>query len=552
MLHPKEHTKAVSTILFVLLNLTSLIIGGLVAYLWVMSSYYNMPSYPSLSVETVVFSPQDFTYFNVTVLNPSNAVSDVNVTAFEVIVEGQNEALSVGTAQPTLPFLLRIGVRQNFKCVENWSGLAGKNLTVKPLTDLNSSAVSQTYVTPMVNVSVSGFDYSEDVGHFNVTVQNSQESAVNVTVTDIRVFDVSVNCTPPLPVPLQIGQEQNIRCVYDWANLGGENLTITVFTDVGFEQVYETNPLQSAFLTVSDVQFYRTDTGHFNITVSSQDSQASATLRGVNVTLADNTTLALETIPVLNSSIAVPVSANGTQTITCLWNWSTHRDEQVIIEVFTKEGFNVENAVATVPSAVIWNASDIQFDLDDLEHFSVNVTSAPASLEGINVTEVDINGDATSMTPVVIDPAGSAIIVCGYNWTTLVGASVNVTVHGVYGQNGTTFSQTATVPYIKVVNASFSNFPTGNPYANITVFNSQYSPFDANVTQISFTTTNNVTSSIDGAVAVPRIGLDGYLLPIGAQVTLTCPWDWSSYSGQIVTFNVQTTEGTFSARFSVG
>lgn len=276
-----------------------------------------------------------------------------------------------------------------------------------------------------------------------------------------------------------------------------------------------------------------------------------ATLSGVNLTLADNTTLALGTSPPLNTSI-VSVVPNGTQSITCLWNWSAHRNESIVIQVFTKQGFTLQNVTVTTPPAVIWSANNVQFDLDDLAHFSVNVTNAPASLYEVNVTGVDFNQTATSVNPAVVAPANSSVVVCGFNWTGFVGSNVTVTVHVAYGQNETTTSLTLTVPYVKVMNAAFSDFPAGNPYVNLTVFDSQYSPFTANITQISVTA-NNVTSVVDGTLAIPRIGSNGYLLSIGKEVTFVCPWDWHPYSGQTVMFSVQTAEGpAFSATFQAG
>jgi predicted nucleic acid-binding Zn-ribbon protein len=209
--------------------------------------------------------------------------------------------------------------------------------------------------------------------------------------------------------------------------------------------------------------------------------------------------------------------------------------------------------IANLEVRAIWGVNNIQFDLDDLEHFTVNVTNAPVSLAEINITKVDFNQNITSINSVVIAPASSSVVVCGFNWTRYVGTSVTVTVHArVFGQNETATSQTLVLPYFKVMNVSFSNFPTGNPYVNITIFNSQYSPINANITQISVTA-NNLTKLVDGTIAVPNISSSGYLLPIGNEVTFVYPWNWSLYSGQNVTFTVTSAQGSpVSATFKVG
>ena len=530
----------------------SLIIGGFIAYLWVLSGYYNMPvNSLSLSVENVVFSPHDFTQFNVTVLNPSNSVSDLNITGFQVTDQSQNETFLVNTVEPALPFLLGIGTKQVFKCLKDWSDFAGDTVIVEPLVSANATVQSLPYVTPMVQLLLYGFSTDEDVNHFNLTVQNSLQSATNLTLTGIRVFALSVNSTPSLPIVLTPGQQQVFRCSSNWIAQAGQNLTITVSTDVGFEKVYQTSAIQIASLVIYSVYFDDTNSGYFNVTVANlPSSTALATLSGVNLTLADNTTLALESVPDLSSSL-ISVAPNGTQSIRCLWDWSTHRNEQVTVQVFTKKSFTVQNMTVTTPSAVIWSVKNVQFDLDHLDYFLINVTNAPVSLGGINFTEVDFNQNVTSMTPIVISPANSSIVVCSFDWTSFVGTNVIVTAHAVYGQNETTTAQTIELPYLKVSNASFSYFSTGNPYVNLTVFDSQYSRFSDNVTQISVST-NNATSLIDGTLAAPRIGSSGYTLAIGTEVTFVCPWDWTPYAGQNVTFTVRTALGhEFSGMFQV-
>jgi hypothetical protein len=554
-LHLKRETRAVSTFLFILIILASLIIGGLITYIWAIVPYYNVPANPSLlSVESVAFPLDNFNSFYVTVLNPSYSVSDLNITGFQVSIPSQNETFSVGTTDPAVPFVLSKGTEQNFTCYQNWSVFAGQSVTVEPIA-ANASVYSQPYVVPMVKLVVSGFNPDDNVNSFNLTVQNSPESVINLTISDITIFGVPVtNSTPSLSAGflLPIGQVQVFNCTYNWARDGGENLTITVTTDVGYEQVFETSPIATASPSISNVSFDNTDTSYFNITINNPStSEAQATLSGVNVTLADNTTVALRTSPPL-AGLIVFVAPNASQNLECFWNWNAYRDEQILVQAFTLQGFPVQNKTVTTPSASIWSVNNVQFDLDDLEHFTVNVTNAPASLGNINITEVDFDQYNTSMSPVVVAPANSSLVVCSFNWTSFVGLNANVTVYGVYvpTQNETTITETQSLPYVKVADAQFSSFPTGNPYVNVTVFESQFSPLTANITQISVTV-NNVTSVLDGTLSVPTIGSNGYVLSKGEQMTFVCPWNWST--GQSVTFTVQLAQGpAVSATFTAG
>jgi hypothetical protein len=261
----------------------------------------------------------------------------------------------------------------------------------------------------------------------------------------------------------------------------------------------------------------------------------------VNLTLPDNTTIKLDTIPSLNI-IPIPLPANQSLTLKCLWDWNTHRDETITVNVYTKQDFNVPSRTAITPSAVIWNVDDVGFDLDDIEHFSVNITNKPCSLHEINVTKVELNQNLTTINSTLIPAGGQATLVCGFNWSSFVGGDATITVHAVYGVNESLASYRLTLPHLKIVNASFSNFELGNPYLNVTVYHSQFSRLDATITQI-FVKTDNGTFSIDGTITNPRISPTGYRLFSGMEVTMVCPWDWSPYLGKDVTVVAQTADG---------
>ncbi len=219
---------------------------------------------------------------------------------------------------------------------------------------------------------------------------------------------------------------------------------------------------------------------------------------------------------------------------------------------FHQAGFHRTEHTVTTPPAAIWSVDDVRFDLDELEHFSINVTNAPASLGEINITRVDFNQNTTSMNPVVVAPGNSGVVVCDFNWTGFVGANVTVTVHVFQGQNETTASKTVACPSSRSRMPRSPISPPETPMLALTVFDSQYSSLNANITQISVLT-NNATSLIDGTLVAPRIGSGGYSLAIGTEVTFVCPWDWVPHLGENVTFTVRTAEGReFSGTFQVG
>jgi hypothetical protein len=525
-----------------LLILASLIIGALLSYMWVMASFWNMPqNMTSLVVEDVVFPSSNFTYFNVTVINPSNSASDLNLTSFKVVDEGTNETYDVPDADPAVPFNMTIGTRQTFKCLKNWSSFAGKTVRVEPVAG-STSILSKEYTPPEAKLVISSFNASENVNHFNLTMQNSPSSTMNLSISEILVGPLPANVTPALPFNLSTGQSQPFQIEWNWETLTGTNATILVKTIEGFEQTYVTPNFLGAFAYVDEIKFGYNDSSYLNVTVrSAPESTSEITISKLNITLSNGTTITPQTDPILYA-LPIKLPPNESKLIRCFWDWNAFRSESITVQVFTREGFSVQNKTATTPPSVLWNIGDIRFDVSDLEHFSLNVTNMPVSVQEINITEVDFNQNSTIMTPTIVTPGSQNTTQCMYNWTAFLGSNINITVRATYGAEQTSIWQTVQLPYFGVVNASYSNFSTGNPYLNITVYNSQYSKMNATIVQISVNVDNS-TFVLDGTIAVPRISTQGYTIAPAEEATFTCPWDWGPYVGKDVTIFVKASNG---------
>jgi hypothetical protein len=536
---------AISNLFMVLLILTSLIVGALLSYMWVMGSFWNMPqNVTTLAVEDVVFPSNDFSYFNVTVVNPSNSASDVNMTSIKVLREGNSETYDVQYADPVFPFPMTIGTRQTFKCFRNWSNFTGENLRVEPVAG-NASILSKVYVPPKTKLIISDFNASENIRYFSLKVQNDPTSTLNLSISEILADGLVVsNSTPPLPFNLSVGQTQTFQIDWNWGILTGRNSTITIRTAEEFEQIYTTPKILGAYAYVDAVEFYYTDSAYLNVTVrNSPESTTETTINGLKITLSNQTTIMPSTLPPLNvSAFPIKLPPNQSITIRCLWDWSAFRNETITVQVLTREGFTVQNKTRDTPPPIVWDLGDIKFDVSDLENFSVNVTNRLMSVQEINITGIEFNQNGTVMTPTIVAPGTQNTIQCTYNWTGFVGSSINITVQATYGTEQTSISRTIILPYFGVVNASYSNFSTGNPYLNITVYNSQYSKTNATIVQISVNVDNS-TFVLDGTIAVPRISTQGYTIAPASEAIFTCPWDWSLYVGKDLMIVVKASNG---------
>jgi hypothetical protein len=105
-------------------------------------------------------------------------------------------------------------------------------------------------------------------------------------------------------------------------------------------------------------------------------------------------------------------------------------------------------------------------------------------------------------------------------------------------------SESITLPIVdlKLPVVHFARSTEGIPYVNITTVNSIFSNKTVNVTQITFKI-GNITNTIDGTLTHPTLLPNGYVLNIGLNVTILCPWNWTLYSKQNLTITVQTKEG---------
>jgi hypothetical protein len=532
--------KAVSSFILIILILCATVFGALVSYLWVMGNYYNMPEDTTLLIVTNVIFPgppaTDLTYFNVTILNPSNSISDVNITAVRLSVEGKNEVYNITATDPEpLPSLIRRGTEHTFKCKKNWSDFAGETVRIEPVA-VNASTKSYSYTTPRVKLNLTPhFDVTKSVEYFDLTIEN-MGSIVSITLSEIMLFGMSIkeNITPSLPYSLPPNQSETFRCNYDWESLRKQNVTITVKSSEGYEKVYTTNELLGATLYIQEAKFDYTDVTYFNLTISnSEDSTASATINRINLTLQDGTTVVINNTspPITTQSIFNTIRSNETKTFKCFWNWTQHRNETLTINAYALEGFTIPSKTTQTPPVVVWNITEVSFDLDDVEHFLVNVTNMQCSFHNITVTQIKLNTNPTSFTSETVPIGGWKQFNCSFYWTAFRGSTVTITVNA----SNVIRSQNVTLPYmlLRMVSANFSTTEKGKEF-NVTIENIANSLLNASIARIVVRFENELVFQSEGI---------GYVVDVGKNVTLTFSWDWSKYKGKEVTISVYTVEG---------
>jgi len=530
--------KAVSTLTLIILVLCSAVFGAFISYMWVMANYYNMPENTTLLiVRDAVFPVYDARYFNVTILNPSNSALDVNITAIRLSVDGKTDVydITAPTTEPPLPFLIRRGTEQTFKCKRNWSDFAGETVKIEPVA-ANASTKSYSYATPKVRLKLTpNFDASQSIEYFDLTIENSEESIINLTISEITLFGMSINenVTPSLPYVLSPSQKEIFRCNWNWENY--RNIKITVKTVEGYESIYVKDELPGAFLYIDEVKFDYTDTTYFNLTISSsEDSTVTAIINRVNLTLPDEITITLNTTPPLDI-LPIPISPNQSLTVKCHWNWDTYRNEPITVRIYTKQGFTVPTKTVITPPAIVWNITDVKFDLDSTEQFLVNITNMPCS-QNITISQIKFNETEIIFEPQMIPIGEQVTFNCTFDWKNFIGLNVNITV---LTEDELSFSRIVKIPSVGLKLLG-DNFVFGDlrdlyvnvtiPYVNITVSNSVNSLQNVTITRIILETENK-TYEIDNTLTYPKLAPSGYTLGIGENITIICLWDWTLYLG---------------------
>lgn len=531
-MHFKKKTRAISTLLTILLILLSAIFGALIAYMWTVASFIVEPENTfDLLITNVNFPVNQATRFTVTVMNPSHSLADTNITDIYIETSGQNRT-SITSSDPSLPFPMPRGTVQTFNCSLNWGPFAGRIITVHAKS-LNGTETGQSITAPTVSISVSSsFDASDSIERFGVAVLNPN-SPINLTISRVLLdYNPVTNLSITLPRVIQPNETVSMTCYADWQ--GHVKPLVQVETLEGFTAETRRDAPSTVSLQVTQVNFNETNTNQVNVTLS--NSADSATY--VNITSIDfkygNIT---DQIGGTLSSPALPATLEtGKNTsLICFWNWTDakYRNIDLTVTAHTRQGFNSTSLTVRTPTANAGRIDDAYFDLDDTGHFTINITNLAYSLQTANVTAIHVNQAPANITTTLIDSGQRATLDCVYNWSSFVGANVTIRAYLKYGSNETQITHNLKIPYLKITNASFFNLTQENPYINITVRNSEFSRVNATITSILI---RNETAPL------LVVGSTGFQVTVGSETAIIYPWNWNPYAGRDVTIIVTTVD----------
>jgi hypothetical protein len=338
--------------------------------------------------------------------------------------------------------------------------------------------------------------------------------------------------------------------LYDWETLTNPEILVTTLE--GYQANATAHATAAVLLLITNVAFNETNSNANEMKVTVSNSNASSTtvnVKDIFLTYKNGTASQVYHINGSNTSphFAPYYTLGIGETATfdrCIWNWGDFRNQTVTVSVNVTQGFTPASTTLKTPSSLVFNITDLNFNLNDTSHFVATIDSMPVSLENANITMIRVNGtDVENFTSQLINIGEAGIFNCTFDWRNFRGKNANVTAEL---SNGEIISRSIVLPIVDlkltVGQLNFAKSIEGIPYVNITVGNSIFSNKTVNVTQIIFKT-GNITDTIDGTLTYPALSPNGYILDIGANVTILCPWNWALYTNQNLTITVRTVEG---------
>lgn len=528
-----KEKKAISTLVLVLLILCAATVGSLVSYWWVMGNFYLEPENTvALTITNATFPVDHADYFTFTIINPSNSISSTNITTIYLTAGESNVTHNVTTTYPdTLPIKMDRATSKTIKCFENWGELAGQNITIHVLP-LEGSGATRTVETKFVKMDLEVFfDANASCTQFSASVTNEVGSAINLTMTKVLINEFSLkgeNLSKTLPQNLTNNDVPvSFVCEYNWENLVDK--IVRVETAEGYYAETTSNVNASVLLSIDDVKFSETNSTEFSVTVSNSNvSKNAVNINKIALTYGNGSIQDINgslTTPTFNSTYRLGV--NKTVTFNhCIWNWTTHRDENVTITVHTKQNFTAVSRTVISPQSIVFKISPI-FSLNNTSYFLVNVTNTPVSLKNITVTQIKVNNTIAGITSQPVPIGEWRQFTCSLNWADLRGEKVYVYVNA----SNVIVSQILALPHVQFDVKGHGKTSDKTKF-NVTI-TSSINSFNATFDKIIVILGNKTVFQCENL---------GFLIQPSNNVTLTFPWNWSSIDLTQVTISVYTTE----------
>jgi len=338
---------------FIAILLVAVLFGAVISYMWVAGYYIalglQVPENSSVVVDRTEFNPENATFFNAILLNPSYSKSAVAVEKIRVLIN-QSTLQDVNAVSPSLPVTLGPGERKNFTCTWNWGNYTGQDLTLMVEASKANGAIYSLNVPPMgLNIVDAAFNASGslDEDYFNLTVKSENISSVSVNVTSIKINGENVSeVQPKLGTIMEPGSEVNFVCGWGWTDHLGENYTVNVSTREGY--TITSSGVVPRILEMTDIIFDPTNTTKFSFTLRTTTAALNET-RVVIVYIQLTNLTRLDLSPNTQPGIPNNITRGSSVTYTVSWDWRPFVGQDITVGINTFTGITVTKPI-TIPS----------------------------------------------------------------------------------------------------------------------------------------------------------------------------------------------------------
>lgn len=549
-------SKAVSTLLMILLMILSAIIGGVASFLFAIYPFITVPQGATLAISGVYIDPYDASSFSVAVLNPSYSPSNINITGIAIQLNQTSDLYQLTESDPSISegLTIPVGSTANISCTRfrargtnyGWGALAaqyaGTPMTVIVLgSDASASDMQATLPFVSLNVTHAQFDPSVSLKKFNLTVTSDPESAVNVTVSNIEVQGIEIspqNMSPQFPQLISAGDSIEFAFTNaSWYSLVNTSAVIT--TDEGYIFTQALN-LPRLIVSISNVAFDADHTDYFNVTIFNvPESSTYVNLTQITITMINQTTLSQNYDP------SQGIQPNATDTVRFDWQWREYRGDINLLASFLQDCEISQNDARRTP-VVLLNASST-FDLSDKTRFNVTVQSHPSTIEPINVTSFYVNETSTLINSTLstpnlpfglIDPGQNETFTCTYNWTKLAGKNLTLIISVLTNESLEAFSSPFALnpPGADLTIVGINR--TINYLLDVALLSNVNSVINLTISKITYAFQNQTLISED-----PFPPTNYVIIQPGDSVVISSHFNWQPYVGQTIMITAITQEG---------
>lgn len=405
------------------------------------ATYSFKTEFVKLYVDAYFNATESIQYFNLTVRNAEQ--SKINLTLSEVYLGTEqitNTSITLGET------IVSINETIEFRCYHNWQGYSKPIVTIRTLEGYifkTEKSVPSTALLIVNNVIFNETNTTE----LSVTLWNSPDSetlvdVVNITLTGEGVYETEIATFDP-PVRIDKNETVTLNCVWNWTEYRDKSVTINAYTKQGFKAASKTvRTPSSTVLKMMSLNFNLAYTGIFLVNVKNMNCSIQEANITKFVISYNNTSTEINGTDVI-PNLPYQLGIGNQTTFVCTFDWKAYEGLNVIVTVYTSEGFNASYS-CTLPRVLL----TVDFNGEkSKQYFGVTIQNNAYST--INLTEIYLNDTWINATltypalPVSVDDGENIMIICPFEWQTLSGNTVTITVKT---ENGFDIATTITVP----------------------------------------------------------------------------------------------------------